>query len=74
MQDAKYQAGVSCPSCFDKVTPEAKQRFAEREKQMQLAKQRGETHLGTGVAETIVKRREDKDNIRQEQKINSVQK
>ena len=71
MLDAKYQAGVSCPSCFDRVTPEAKQRFAEREKQMQLAKQRGESHLGGDVAETIVKRREDKEVNRQEQRYKS---
>ncbi len=71
MMDAKYQAGVSCPSCYDSVTPEAKQRFAEREKQMQLAKLRGESHLGAGVSETIIKRREDKESIRQEQKYKS---
>ena len=73
MLDIKYQAGVSCPACFDKVTPEAKQRFAEREKQMKLAKLRGESHLGSGVAETIVKRREDKELTRQEQKYKSSQ-
>jgi len=73
MLDTKYQAGVSCPSCYDSVTPEAKQRFAEREKQMQLAKLRGESHLGAGVSETIIKRREDKESIRQEQKSKSSQ-
>ncbi|MFT5452547.1 MAG: UPF0176 protein [Enterobacterales bacterium] len=71
MLDGKYQAGVSCPFCYDSVTPEAKQRFAEREKQMQLAKLRGESHLGAGVSETITKRREDKEYIRQEQKSKS---
>jgi UPF0176 protein len=73
MTDTKYQAGVSCPFCYDSVTPEAKQRFAEREKQMQLAKLRGESHLGAGVSETINKRREDKESIRQEQKYKSSQ-
>ena len=60
MQDEKYQAGVSCPYCFDKISDTAKKRFAEREKQMQLAKKRGEFHLGSAVAETINKRRDEK--------------
>ena len=42
----EYIAGVSCPRCYESVTPEQKQRFKEREKQVQLAKQRGETHIG----------------------------
>ena len=41
-----YVQGVSCPYCYDKVSIERKQQFAEREKQMRLAKARGETHMG----------------------------
>lgn len=67
LRDEKYQAGVSCPNCFDKITPETKQRFAEREKQMQLAKQRGETHLGSAVSETIIKRRDEKQSLKSQQ-------
>lgn len=73
MQDKKYQAGVSCPYCFDKVSDKAKQRFAEREKQMQLAKKRGESHLGSDVANTIAKRREEKKATKNEQKQSSKQ-
>ncbi|EKE84492.1 rhodanese-related sulfurtransferase [Idiomarina xiamenensis] len=47
-QSPQYQQGVSCPHCFDKTSAEQKQRFAEREKQMQLAKQRGEQHIRDG--------------------------
>ncbi|MBY6064415.1 rhodanese-like domain-containing protein [Pseudidiomarina sediminum] len=46
-----YQKGVSCPHCFDKTSAEQKQRFAEREKQIQLAKQRGEQHIRDGKVE-----------------------
>lgn len=46
-QSEKYNAGVSCPRCFNKTTTEQRQRFAERQKQIQLAKQRGEKHLGS---------------------------
>ena len=56
MQSDKYQEGVSCPHCFDRVTAEQKQRFAEREKQILLAKQRGEEHIGSDVKEIIKKR------------------
>ena len=42
----KYQAGVSCPNCFDALTPEKRAAALERQKQVELAKQRGETHLG----------------------------
>ena len=41
-----YQKGVSCPYCYDKVSPEDKARFAERQHQIELASARGESHLG----------------------------
>lgn len=60
MADDRYQPGVSCPFCFDSISEDRKQRFAEREKQMQLAKHRGESHLGSAVTETILQRRDKK--------------
>lgn len=42
-----YERGVCCPLCYDNLTEEQKQRFAERQKQIDLAKQRGEQHLGS---------------------------
>ena len=47
---AHYQSGVSCPRCFETLSDRQKQRFTEREKQMQLAKERGEKHLGAEAA------------------------
>lgn len=44
-----YQKGVCCPNCYDKVTEKQKNRFIEREKQMKLAEQRGESHIGSEV-------------------------
>ena len=55
--DVKYQQGVSCPHCYDKITPEQKIRFMEREKQMELAKKRGENHIGADAAKTLVQKR-----------------
>ena len=42
----KYQKGISCPNCFDNKSPEQKRRYAERQKQIDLAKERDQTHLG----------------------------
>jgi UPF0176 protein len=42
----KYLVGVACPRCYDKLTPEQMTRFKERQKQIELAKQRHEEHLG----------------------------
>lgn len=42
----RYQQGVCCPHCYDSLTDEQKARFAERQKQIELAAQRGEKHVG----------------------------
>jgi len=54
----QYQAGVSCPHCFDKVTTKQLQRFQEREKQVNIAKQRGEAHIGSAMRAAALQRRE----------------
>jgi len=56
----EYAKGISCHHCFDKTTPEQRSRYAERERQMELAKQRGEAHVGTDAAKILLKRREEK--------------
>ena len=48
-QNDKYQQGVSCPACYDSKTDNERMRFSEREKQVQLARQRGENHIGSSV-------------------------
>ena len=58
--DEKYQAGVSCPACYEKKTEGERARFREREKQMQLAKQRGEHHIGGDVSFEAKQRKLDK--------------
>ena len=42
----KYQAGISCPNCFDALTPEKRATAQERQKQVTLSAGRGEKHLG----------------------------
>lgn len=62
-----YEIGVSCPHCYDKHTEEQKLRFAEREKQIELAKSRGEKHIGSEAAKTLIAKREAKLKRRQQQ-------
>jgi len=40
-----FEQGVSCHQCIDETTEEDKGRFRERQKQMQLAKERGTHHI-----------------------------
>lgn len=63
----KYQQGVSCPHCFDRLSARQKARFQERERQMQLARKRGEAHIGAEVADTVVARRKAKATARKQQ-------
>ena len=46
MQNEKYIEGISCIYWYDKTTKEKKERFGSRQKQILLAKERGEKHLG----------------------------
>jgi UPF0176 protein len=55
-----YQQGVSCIHCYNKITPDQKARFMEREKQMELARQRGEAHIGSDAAKILAAKREAK--------------
>ena len=55
-----YERGISCPHCYAKLAQEQRKRYAEREKQVQLAKARGETHIGESMAQTIERRRLEK--------------
>tara|TARA_B100001778_G_C18543983_1_gene609685 strand:- start:221 stop:1162 length:942 start_codon:yes stop_codon:yes gene_type:complete len=41
-----YEKGISCPNCFNNKTPDQKKRYAERQKQVDLAKLRNEKHIG----------------------------
>lgn len=44
-QRPEYEAGVSCHQCIDEYTDEQKGRFRERERQINLARARGQEHL-----------------------------
>ena len=56
----QYQKGVSCHHCIDNVSDEQRARYAEREKQMELAKQRGQAHIGGDAAKALIQSRQEK--------------
>lgn len=43
---SKYVQGVSCPHCFGQRSEEDRARYAERQKQIRLAMEKGEQHIG----------------------------
>ncbi|NVK43558.1 MAG: rhodanese-related sulfurtransferase [Oceanospirillaceae bacterium] len=53
----QYLQGVSCPHCFDRLTDEQRLRFEQRELQVRLARERGESHIGSEAAEAIAQRK-----------------
>ncbi|RDV26010.1 rhodanese-related sulfurtransferase [Alteromonas aestuariivivens] len=59
-QSDKYEPGVSCPHCYGTHTEEQIERFREREKQVQLAKQRNEEHVGTDARLIMEQKRQEK--------------
>jgi UPF0176 protein len=46
MQSEQYTPGIACPHCYDKTSEEKKAALTERQRQVILAKKRGETHIG----------------------------
>ena len=68
-QSDKYQRGISCPHCFDKTSADQKARFAEREKQVQLALKRGEAHIGTESNDAAQQHRREKLHRKQQDRL-----
>lgn len=71
MQNEHYIKGVSCLHCYDKHTPEQLERFKEREKQIELAKLRGEEHIGSEAAKRISENRHAKLARKQQQRADA---
>lgn len=67
-QHPHYAQGISCHHCFNNTDAERKQRFNEREKQVQLAKARGENHLGDDMEEIANRHRKMKYDVKNSQK------
>lgn len=63
-----YIPGVSCPRCYSDLSEQQKQRFQEREKQVQLAKQRGAAHIGMESHELAKLNKKRKQNAKRQQR------
>ncbi|MEM7691839.1 MAG: rhodanese-related sulfurtransferase [Pseudomonadota bacterium] len=48
----EYQKGVSCPHCVQHTSQSDKARFAERQMQIELARDRGQEHLGNAESQS----------------------
>jgi UPF0176 protein len=58
MNSTFYVKGESCPYCHDKLSPEKKASLHERQKQINLAKARGEKHIGREFDDDSVTKKE----------------
>jgi UPF0176 protein len=68
LEKGSYQPGVSCPACYDSKSASERSRFREREKQVQLARSRGELHIGADAAKHARQRKMQKRNAKQNQR------
>jgi len=46
LQSDKYEKGISCPQCIDDMTDEKYERVSERQRQVELAEQKQQQHIG----------------------------
>jgi len=46
LQSPDYREGVSCPQCINELQSERAERLEERRRQVQLARERGDEHIG----------------------------
>jgi UPF0176 protein len=50
--DPRFEEGICCPACHDQLTEARRTRFAERQKQVDLARKRGQAHIGRAPAKS----------------------
>jgi len=70
-QHANYQKGVSCHRCYGKHSDEQIKRYAARERQMNLAKERGEDHIGSSMKMKVLSRKREKLAFKEKQRRES---
>jgi len=66
-----YEPGVSCPKCYGTHTEEQLARFREREKQVNLARERNEEHVGIEARKATKLRRQQKAAERRKRRIDA---
>jgi len=68
MSSEDYVKGVSCPKCIGKHTSKQLERFKERERQMQLARARGQDHIGSDMNDVIAQNKKQKEALKESQR------
>lgn len=63
-----YVPGISCPHCHDERNEAQRQRFVHRQRQIRLARQRGERHIGEPMTSIIERRRAQKAERKEQQR------
>jgi UPF0176 protein len=63
-----YEKGVSCHYCYDKRTAKQIKSYTERERQIGLAHERGEDHIGQPMRSIIQDRRKEKLKYKEQQR------
>ncbi|MEM8540698.1 MAG: hypothetical protein AAGF25_07055, partial [Pseudomonadota bacterium] len=53
LRSPKFVAGISCHYCFDNYSEADRARFAERQKQSELAAKRGKRHIGDDTVKKL---------------------
>ncbi|MDH3978949.1 MAG: rhodanese-related sulfurtransferase [Gammaproteobacteria bacterium] len=69
MASDSYAPGISCPHCIDSLSAAQRNRFAEREKQIELARERGQAHMGSDVKKTVQQNRTAKQQRKRRQRV-----
>jgi len=70
-QHQDYEEGVSCHRCKSKQAPEQTARYRERQRQIELAKQRGDDHIGSDMSDLIQQRKAEKLARKKQQRMRS---
>ncbi len=68
----RFIKGVSCPHCHDQLSESQKARFAERQKQIDLAHARGQSHMGDDARATSISNQVAKQAYRRRQRSRGV--
>jgi UPF0176 protein len=55
LESARYERGVSCPACYDTTTAAQRGAFAERARQVEMNRERGESHLGSAAPAALTR-------------------
>ncbi|WP_299347738.1 rhodanese-related sulfurtransferase [uncultured Maritalea sp.] len=69
MQHADYIEGQQCHHCADKISEKSRARAAEREKQIRLAEERGQQHIGDQAQKFAEQNKLRMKKLREEQRL-----